>query len=56
MCDYPALGSREGLRWLGSYTCAAAETLDGCQPGSWTLAGAVGEGNMKGLRWLMSAK
>lgn len=49
-------GGRKGLKWLGSYTCAAAETLDGCQPKSWALAQAVAEGIMKGLSWLLSVK
>lgn len=49
-------GGRKGLKWLGSHTCAAAETSDGCQHGSWALVQVVGEGSTKGIWWLVSAK
>lgn len=50
------MGDREGLKWLGSHTCAAAKTLDGCQHGSWALVRVVEEGGVKGIWWLVSAK
>lgn len=50
------MGGREELKWLGSHTCAAAKTLDGCQHGSWALVRVMEEGNVKGIRWLVSAK